>query len=177
MRDRIPAQRKSPRRKTYDYTAEGIYFVTICTFQRDLIFGEIAQKQIYLSEIGQFVALVWQEIPSHFANVALDSFVVMPNHLHGLVAIVNTAAVGTTHASSADKKPLKPGSLGAIIGSFKAAASKRVNDKYGYFAPKIWQPRYHDHIVRNNAELDRIRMYISLNPIRWEADEYFRATS
>jgi putative transposase len=168
--------RKSPRLPGYDYTQTGVYFVTLCTFHREYIFGRITNSEMALNELGQIAYNCWQAIPSHFPQVSLDLFVVMPNHIHGLIAI-DTPVAGTRHASSllpssnaslSRPKGVASGSLGAVVGSYKSAVTRAIS------IPHIWQGRYHDHIVRSEPSLNAIREYILYNPARWERDYYFK---
>jgi putative transposase len=169
---RIHHQRKSIRWKEHDYGSDGAYFVTICTSLRRSYFGDIANKQVNLSDMGRIADRCWQEIPKHFENVELDEYKVMPNHVHGIVMITN--AVGTRHAVSQHPTqtkrefgPLPAKSLHTIIGSYKSAVSKLIHAKGFAFG---WQSRFHDHIIRNQKELNNIRQYIDNNPAKWEFD-------
>ncbi len=123
------------------------------------------------SDSGAAAAEYWAAIPAHFPNVELDAFVLMPNHLHGIIVIT---PVGAQHAaplqSEAGHLNVKPGSLGAIVRSFKSATSKAVHALPDGQATQIWQRNYYEHVIRNERELQAIRRYIELNPIRWELD-------
>ena len=187
--------RSSTRLRDFDYASSGAYFVTICAAQRAHLFGEILEGQTVLSEFGKVALECWNAIPEHFPNVFLDEFVIIPNHIHGIVCI-ERPTVGARHASplrredeifreaqrelavSKDKptQPVRNGvsaqSLGAIIGSFKAAVTKRARTTSSNPDLHIWQRGYHDHVVRDDSDLERIRTYISTNPITWHLDEY-----
>jgi len=188
--------RNSVRLRTYDYRSAGAYFVTICTFQKEAILAEIIDRTASLSSAGNVVQECWQQIPVHFPNVDLDEFIIMPNHIHGIIVIDDS--VGATHASPAltaltaatnlaavtiappddrarHASPLqKPGpvkcSLGAIIGSFKSACTKRINESRNTAGMPVWQRNYHERIIRNEEELHSLRDYILTNPVRWEGD-------
>ncbi len=182
-------QRRSPRLQGYDYTQEGAYFVTVCTFERYELFGEIAAETMVLNSLGEIAHSRWLEIPQHFPNVELDLFVVMPNHVHGIVLIVDQLSEGdesmkqprTRHASSLHKpvvsshRPIgaNAGSVGAVLGSYKAAVTRDINKLLEVRAPRVWQTRYHDHIIRSEPELQQIQAYIAANPARWEEDKFF----
>jgi len=143
-----------------------MYYVTICTHRKDCVFGEIINRKMHLSPIGKVVSEYWKQIPNHHTDVALDEFVVMPNHVHGIVVIV-----GATHASPNSAKPgLKPRSLGSTIGSFKSAVTKRVNEFHNSPDATFWQRNYYEHIIRDERELNLIRQYIASNPLQWELD-------
>jgi len=170
--DPLNHDRHSIRLKGYDYSARGSYFLTICSHGRECLFGDVVGEEMRLSEIGDIVGKCWAEIPNHFANVRLDKFVVMPNHVHGILAL---GMVGTRHAVSLPRteqfgKPTR-GSVPTIIRSFKSAATKRINRLRGIPGCPVWQGRFHDHIIRNDADLHRIREYIETNPAKWASDE------
>lgn len=177
--------RKSPRLQGYDYAQNGAYFVTICTHQREHLFGTIENDMMALNELGDIAHERWQEIPAHFPNIELDAFVVMPNHVHGIVVIIRPdeppAPVRTRHASSLPESPppskrpngVKRGSLSAIVGSYKSAVTKQINALMGLTAPLVWQSCYHDHIIRNETSLHKIRQYVLHNPALWEKDTFY----
>jgi len=181
----------SKRFKGYDYTSPGKYYITICTKNKIPYFGKIENGEMILSDIGIIAKDLWIAIPDHYPNIELDEFVIMPDHMHGII-IINANSdsniiVETRHASFLrphNKKPNqignpgsqlkpdnqktrispKPGSLGAIVGSYKSAVSKIIHR----FDPDFkWQPRFYDHIIRSNNELSRIRKYIRENPGNW----------
>ncbi len=181
--------RRSIRLKGYDYTQPGAYFITVCTYMRECLFGEVVDGQMRLNAWGQIVEQCWREIPIHFPHVALDAFVVMPNHIHGIIVIGD---VGATHASplhQTSASPLQPtspsplppshpvhptgpsqGSVGAIVGSFKSVTTRRINALRGTPGAPVWQRNYYEHIIRNEPSLQRIREYIAMNPLRWHLD-------
>jgi len=182
--------RNSVRLRTYDYRSAGAYFVTICTHQKEPILAGIVDGTVSLSSFGNVAQECWQQIPEHFPNVNLDCFIVMPNHIHGIIVIDDS--VGATHASPAltvlaavtisapndrarHASPLqKPGpvkrSLGAIIGSFKSACTKHINNVRNTTGMPVWQRNYHERVIRNEEELYSLRDYILTNPVRWEGD-------
>ena len=180
--------RRSLRLPNYDYTQSGAYFVTICTWNRECLLGEIVAGEMRLNEYGHIVVECWLAIPQHFPRVELDAFVVMPNHIHGIIMIAGAThpspdlvgathaspdPVGATHASPLQKQHRSgpnPQSLGAIVGSFKSAAAKRINEFRGTPGFPVWQRNYYEHIIRNESALQRIRMYIQNNPINWDLD-------
>ena len=168
-------RRRSIRLKEWDYTQPGAYFVTICSHTRAPLFGRVVDGDMVLNEYGEIVRACWREIPDHFPHVELDAFVVMPNHIHGIIVIVDHI-VGATHASPLPENvpPRGPasGSLGAIVGSFKSTVTKRINIGRGTPGAPVWQRNYYEHIIRNDRALNAIRHYITENPLRWHLDRY-----
>ena len=174
-------RRRSIRLRGYDYSQPGAYFVTICTKNRALQFGEIRDGSMILNEHGAIVDEIWKEIPEHFPNVTLDEFIVMPDHIHGILLLgeyldcKGTACRASTvegcHASTVEGfgKPIK-GSLPTIIRSFKSATTRRINILRKKEGISIWQRNYYEHIIRNNDSLNRIRRYIHENPSQWSND-------
>ena len=168
---------ESARCSKWDYTSDGNYFVTICTHNRQCFFGDVIAGKMQLSDIGLIIAQEWQKTPQIRSNVQLDEWVVMPNHLHGII-IINPVETFRRNVSTANdkmqpktnnKSRLKPNSLGSIIGQFKSVCTKRIW-KMG-FNDFRWQTRFHDHIIRDEESLHRIRQYIINNPAKWELDK------
>jgi len=190
-------QRKSPRKRGYDYSQSGAYFVTICTYNRARLFGKIVNDEMQLNDIGRIAEASWGEIPHHFAGVELDCYVVMPNHVHGIILInddnllrdghdgsrnghdvscsYGNGDVGTPYMASAPDAPPHPKhpTLGVIVGTYKATVTRRVNQQLGISGENIWQGRYHDHIIRNEPSWNKIREYVIYNPMRWREDRFF----
>ncbi|BBM69293.1 transposase [Rhodothermus marinus] len=169
--------RRSIRLKGYDYTQPGAYFVTICTHGRAPLFGDVVDWEMRLNDMGEIVRACWHEIPDHFQHVELDAFVVMPNHVHCIVCIVDN--VGATHASPLHASPRRnkprgpaPGSIGAIVGAFKSAVTQRINQRCGTPGTSVWQRNYYEHIIRTERALNAIRRYIAENPLHWHLDRY-----
>ncbi len=158
--------RRSIRLQEYDYGTIGAYFVTICTHQRKCTLGFVGEETMHTNAYGRIVEECWTAIPTHFPHVELDAFVIMPNHMHGIVIIHNS--VGATHASPLRSGP-QSGGLGAIIGSFKSAVTRRNNMLHDTSAP-FWQRNYYEHVIRNADDLNHIRNYIEQNPARWLHD-------
>jgi REP element-mobilizing transposase RayT len=178
--------RRSIRLKGWDYAGAGAYFVTICTHQRQALFGEIVEGEIRLNEFGRIAADEWQRSAVIRAEITLDEWVVMPNHLHGLVIV--QPAVGAQRAAPLPVPPdddvpvhddgaapvpapnVAPGSLGAVVRAFKSAVTKRLNEIRQTPAAPVWQRNYYEHIVRHDGELNAIRVYIRNNPFKWALD-------
>ena len=167
--------RRSPRLPGYDYRSEGLYFVTICAHHMQLRFGKILDGELQLNRLGQLVSAEWQRLADTRANLRLDQFVVMPNHLHGLIRIIERDRRNSRQCAEADTGAvtIQAGSLGAIIGQFKAAVSRRAKAKGIAGDTKIWQRGYYDHIVRDERTLNEIRRYIIENPAKWHDDRLY----
>lgn len=162
----LPA-RKNPRLKDYDYANAGAYFVTICTHHKQAIFGQIKSGVVELNSYGQHAERAWRETPEHFPAVYLDEFVVMPNHVHGVVFIDSEWA---RHASPLRRQAP---SLGTVVGAFKSAAARLINQVRATPGAPLWQRNYYEHVIRSEASLAEIREYIANNPLKWELDEYY----
>jgi putative transposase len=183
--------RRSIRLSGYDYRQAGAYFVTICTYQRELVFDDPVLRRV--------AETLWQRIPRHFPHVELDAWVVMPNHLHGIIVITGDVCRGeasqeilsTTEPTTdvvtdssgrrvaGDASPLPqrpvgppPGSLGAIVGNFKSVTARRINRLRRAPGMPVWQRNYYEQIVRDERALNAARRYIMENPVRWAWDTY-----
>ncbi len=173
--------RRSIRLKGYDYTQPGAYYVTLCTKVRQCLFRDVVKGEMRLNSLGHIAFTCWEAIPDHFPHVELDAFVVMPNHVHGILVISETivgtqqCCVPTTKENNVLKteqfgKPVK-GSIPTVIRSYKAAVTKHINlicnTKHSSL---IWQCNYYEHINRDEESLHNIRQYITENPWRWAND-------
>jgi len=141
-------ERKSPRLPAYDYAAMGAYFVTVCARNRACVFGAVVSDEMRLNRVGRIVEECWSAITMHFPAVRLDPFVVMPNHVHGIVWLPRAG-----HAPP----------LPAVIGSFKSAASRAAGRP-------LWQRSFYDRVIRDEEELRALRQYVAQNPLRWALD-------
>lgn len=160
--------RHSIRIKEHDYTQPGGYFVTIVTYQRDCLFGNIVNEEMLLSPFGRIADECWRAIPEHFPNVELDAYVIMPNHIHGIIVINNRT--GTIYRARTEKfgKPVI-GSIPTILRTFKAAVTRRIGHKLN--VTSIWQRNYYEHVIRSHEGWDRIHKYIESNPSTGMEDE------
>ncbi len=159
--------RKPNRLPRYDYSQNGYYFVTICAHGRKEWLGKVDKGEIILSSYGAIAAIYWKEIPKHYSNVILDEWVIMPNHIHGIIVISSSAFVGTEQCSvPTDAKSL---SVSQIIKSFKDVTIKRVRSEFGDIS-FAWQRSFYEHVIRNEISLGRIREYIRNNPVLWDVD-------
>ncbi|MBN2435143.1 MAG: transposase [Spirochaetes bacterium] len=172
-------RRRSIRLKGYDYTRPGYYYITICTYNRECIFGKIVNKKMILNQYGQIACDCWSQIPVHFETVKLHAFVIMPNHLHGILEIkTHSAPVGSRHAVTQPGrteqfgKPV-PGSIPTIIRGYKSAVTNRINDVRSRHAvpsqpcKSVWQRNYYEHIIRDDKSFWIISRYIKNNPANY----------
>ncbi|WP_374402419.1 transposase [Flavobacterium sp.] len=173
---------ESVRLKNWDYRNNGAYFITINTGNRKHFFGEIINSEMQLSPIGEYAQNFWMEIPKHFSFVELGNFVVMPNHTHGILIINNVKSLhcydmdkslhcndSTGNQYFSDISP-KSGSISTIVRSYKSVVSKHarlLNPEFN------WQPKFHDHIIRNSESFERIQNYIENNPSNWKEDKFY----
>jgi REP element-mobilizing transposase RayT len=154
MRVDPPLPKRKPQRLSpFDYSAPGAYFVTICVAQRRFLFGEIRDGAMHANALGALVEQTWRDLPSVVPTIDLDAFVLMPNHVHAVIAIRDGGGRD----------------LGAIVRVFKSWSSRRVNAVRGDIGA-LWQRGYHEHVIRNDDDLDRIRHYIRENPHAWADD-------
>ena len=167
--------RRSIRLKDYDYSELGAYFVTIVTYQRACLFGDVIDGSAVLNAAGRIVDECWMDTPAHFGGVELIGHVVMPNHVHGILVIRDIPAqggmteVGARHASPLRPHGVKRHSLGAIVGSFKSAVTKRIGRELSPIA--VWQRNYYEHIVRNERQMEKVWFCVRSNPLSWATDD------
>ncbi|MBI5712422.1 MAG: transposase [Chloroflexi bacterium] len=184
---------ESTRLRNWDYAGAGWYFVTLCTRNRELFFGDVKEGEMILSPVGEIIAEEWLKTKEVRVNVELDEWIVMPNHVHGIIVITHpvetsrrdvsenvnhqesvSAKKNTTHGETphrvvSTKGRLKANSLGSIIGQLKSVCTKRI--WAAGFRHFDWQPRFHDEIIRDQPHLDYVRQYIKNNPAKWELDK------
>jgi putative transposase len=159
--------RQSTRLPGYDYSQNGFYFVTICTWEKEWLFGEIKNKQMCLSAGGLFARSCLLQIPNHFPYGRIDAFVIMPNHIHTILVIDHNVGAN-------DHLPLPHGTsktLGSIVRGFKIGVSMWYLKEYRRH--HIWQRNYYEHVIRNEKEYWAIKRYIEDNPMNWENDELY----
>ena len=159
--------RRSLRLEDYNYAHSGAYFITIVAQNRQCIFGEVVNGKIELNQFGHILAEEWEKSETIRQEIELDAFVVMPNHIHGIV--IMNSDVGATGRSPVRSGPTKR-SVGALIAGFKSVITKRINQLRSTPGMPIWQRNYYEHVIRNEASLNRIRQYILNNPARWAFD-------
>ncbi len=160
-------KRKSPRLQGYDYTQPGAYFITICTHQRQHIFGHVKEDIMVLSDAGRIAEARWLALPEHHTLIELDAVIIMPNHMHGIVIIHGDPSPPPT------RNHLMSKSLGTIVDSYKSSVTRHIRKALAGFENEIiWQARYHDHIIRSEADFNRIRTYVKYNPATWNDDTF-----
>ncbi len=171
-------RRRSIRLGGYDYSQIGEYFVTLCTHKMRCLFGEVKNGKMHLNRLGQIVDSEWRKTPRLRPGVDLGDFVVMPNHLHGLL-VIKQAAEKRILATSVSVRahvcaPLRrhPRGLGAIIAGFKSATTTRINQQRRTRGSPVWQRNYYEHIIQDEEYSARTRHYISINPMLWRLDRY-----
>jgi REP element-mobilizing transposase RayT len=182
--------RRSLRLKGYDYAHSGAYFVTICTHKQSPLFGHLVDGTMVLNQCGEIVRKEWFRTVEIRTEIELhaDEFVVMPNHIHGIVWIVDTGASLHDTVGAHGRAPLHhnaparahggahlhrpPRSLGSFIAGFKSTTTRRINQLRGTPGAPVWQRNYYEHIIRTEQALHAIRRYIVENPLRWHLDRY-----
>ncbi len=150
--------RRSIRLQGYDYAQAGAYFVTLCTVQKQCLIGSMETDGIHLTDAGRIAAESWEWLAAQYPYVELDAWVLMPNHLHGILLL-------------RDDVPGRRKPLGALIGAYKTASTKQINTLRDSPGEVVWQRNYYEHILRGEADLTRVRTYIEHNPARWAEDE------
>lgn len=180
--------RRSIRLQAFDYTRDGAYFVTVCSRDRECLFGQVIDGAVNLNEFGQVIGLALTSLPTHFPHVDVPDYVIMPNHLHAIIKIArddvgakqgvsaSPVSVDIGNSGKADEAfalPLRgtvPGSLAAVVQNFKSVTTRKVNALRGTPGIPVWQRNYYERVIRNEAELAAIREYIASNPGSWDQD-------
>jgi putative transposase len=199
LRDSAQPRRQSIRLRGYDYAAMGAYFVTAVTQGRRCLFGAVRDGEVELSRFGQLVQQTWEGSPRHYPHVELDAFIVMPNHIHGVIFLLGdanpvgagfkpalvlggqTGPASTEAVHSTAKAGLKPAptdaaatpkrhALPEIIRAFKTFSARAINQQLGSAGQPVWQRNYYEHVIRNDRSLEALRNYIESNPLKWAED-------
>lgn len=170
-------RRRSSRLAGYDYTQPGAYFVTICSYQREEIFGRVFQGEVIHTPAGKVALEQWFRTSEIRSGVDLyeDEFVVMPNHVHGILHFFG-GIVGARRRRAPTRESFgRPvcGSLGTIVRSYKSAVTRAINQLNGRAGDRIWQRNYYEHVIRDEEDLHRVRQYIQDNPAKWQVDQYY----
>ncbi|MGK7952752.1 MAG: transposase [Xenococcaceae cyanobacterium] len=183
--------RRSIRLPGYDYSQTGFYFVTICCYQRQCLFGDIVDGFMRLNQYGEIVAETYQWLSQRYPYLILDEWIIMPNHFHGIMVITDQPRRGSSRTAPTgyvaptltrndivltDKNlpinpELKRKPLGRLIGAFKTVSTKQINLIRNSPGTPVWQRNYYEHIIRNEELLNKIREYIINNPVSWQNDQ------
>jgi len=181
-------RKNSTRILDRDYSFPGKYFVTICTDKRKMFFGKVENNKMQFNKIGFMADKFWIEIPKHFENVRLLDYIIMPNHAHGIIEILDDFELDATCRDLKDARsrvstdipaidhnfrnkfgPLRKKSISSITQSYKASVKRWCNKNgFEYFS---WQPRFYEHIIKSENSLENIIYYIRNNPLFWEKDK------
>ncbi|MBN1805650.1 MAG: transposase [Sedimentisphaerales bacterium] len=170
-------QRRSIRLNGYDYSQEGWYYVTVCAFGHKCIFSKIVDGQIQLYKYGQIIDKCWKWLAERYDYVHLDRYVVMPNHLHGIIFLKGGSRTAPTiknksgSSLTAPTNTRKCKSLSSLVGAFKTISTKQINIIRNTPGKKLWQRNYYEHVIRDEDELNHIRQYIAENSLNWRTDE------
>ena len=159
-------KRKHIRLKGYDYSTPGAYFVTLCTDKKEHLFGKIVNNSMLLNALGKIVDQEILKIQSHYENIQIDKYVIMPNHIHMIITILETERINPFPTIKFD--------IPNVVGKFKSGVTRHVGNAFMHSAKKpIWQSSYNDHIIRGEKDYKQIWEYIDTNVIRWEQDCFY----
>ncbi|WP_417430670.1 transposase [Halpernia sp.] len=171
----------SARLQSWDYSANGAYFITICTANRENYFGKILNGEMYHNESGLIAKKLWLEIPEHFPFIELGNFIIMPNHTHGIL-IINNPFVETRFIASLNNNDEPPHKIGGITGNKNPMLHQNISTIIRWYKGRCkfeinkiskgfdWQSRFHDHIIKNSKSFENIQNYIENNPANWDDD-------
>lgn len=176
--------RKSIRLKNYDYSKDGLYFITICTQNRVNLFGKIVDGKMVLNNAGLMIKKIFNELESYFENTNLNEYVIMPNHFHCIIEIVGVPFMGTqiffkNQIDNINRVTTRvTPTIGNIIGVFKSLSTNEYikmvkNNELPNFDKRIWQRNYYENIIRNDEIHQKVIEYIENNPLKWEDDKYY----
>ncbi len=175
--------RKSIRLKGYDYSQEGLYFVTICTNNKECLFGDVVDGNMVLNDAGIMVEEEIIRTEKIREEIKIPNYIIMPNHIHLIIGFVgtyrNTSTLNENEMMKNNKQGVAPTlkspskNLGSVIRAIKATSTAKINKKNGNYGNKIWQRNYYEHIIRNEKSHIKIAEYIVSNPLKWVDDKYF----
>jgi len=169
--------RQSIRLRAYDYTQGGMYFITICTLNKFLLFGHVMDGNMVLNDIGTIVEDEWKKINILRSNITLDAFVVMPNHVHGIMVVNEPVGAHCMRPNESNHEPSgrvqRAPTIGDIVRGYKSSVTKQIQQLKNDRETPVWQRNYYERIIRNENELAGIREYIASNPMQWELDEMY----
>ncbi len=164
LKEKYP-QRHPLRLRGYDYSLPGAYFVTICTYKKLCLLGAIENDSVRLNEYGEIAQTCWKDIPLHYPEVSNGVFIVMPNHVHGIISIHCPDERSGFKPDPTSRQPLFE-----IVRAFKTYSSRRINEHRHSQGEPVWQRSYYEHIIGNEKEYYQIGEYIKYNPVKWETD-------
>ena len=174
------SHRRSIRLQEYDYTQSGAYFFTVVVQDRLCLFGDVVDQEMRTNEAGALVHSLWEALPGRFSFIQLDVFIVMPNHVHGILTIDQSVGAPLVGARGGNSSPTRATTrvaptLGAVIGAYKSLTTRAYIEgvnagAWPPFRKRLWQRNYYEHVVRNDASLAELRQYILDNPARWAFD-------
>lgn len=153
--------RKSIRLRNYDYSQAGAYFITICTQNKECLFGDIIDDEMQFNDAGRIIQVIWNEIPMHYPLVELDEFVIMPNHFHAIFYILPSEPGAASSAPT----------VGQIMRRFKSMSAVAINKSLGRSSQPLWQRNYWERVARDEKELHGLQKYIVNNPRQWVLDK------
>ncbi len=172
-------RRRSIRLQGYDYSQVGAYYITVCTRDRECLFGDVVNGQMKLNEAGKIIQPVWEGLPHSYEGIELNAFILMPNHVHGVIVIsTQVGAIHESPLSSIGKSPAivdrvshrRRMLLAKLVGRFKMVTSKQINALRRSSGQPLWQRNYYEHVIRDGRSLNHIRQYIADNPVQWGFD-------
>jgi putative transposase len=173
-------RRRSIRLRAYDYTQAGAYFITIVAHNRAMLFSDIAGGESRLNDFGRIVEEVWTNLPKHYSGVQCDAFIIMPNHIHGIITLkesdVGAGFKPALHISIVEQRaglnpaPTRRHGLPEMVRGLKTFSARGINERRHTPGAPVWQRNYYEHVIRDDGELLRVREYIMNNPLEWETD-------
>jgi putative transposase len=156
---------RSIRLKGYDYAQAGAYFITICAQDRECLFGDVVDVAVILSSPGRIIWEAWCELPEHYQHVQLNAFVVMPNHVHGIIMLCcDSVEAGLKPAATIRH------ALPEVVRAFKTFSSRRINTWRQTPGTPVWQRNYYEHVIRSERDLEKIQEYVATNHLKWALD-------
>jgi REP element-mobilizing transposase RayT len=161
-------ERKRLRMPGHDYAGAGPYFITAVTEGRLALFGDVINEHMRLSRYGAIVENCWADLVNHYSHLTLDEFVVMPNHVHGVMWLRDAGRAGLKPAPTNHVRPQR--GLSEIVRALKTFSAKRINELRGTPGVPVWQRNYYERVIRNEREVNAIRDYIGANPLNWQLD-------
>jgi len=175
-----PTLRSRPHRSPlrlpdFDYSTPGAYFITVCTYHRTCLLGDVRHDRVLLTDIGSMVNSAWSELPSHYPALQTDAFVVMPNHVHGIIFLTGEEPRPSSPPDGRAREPAPTFGLLDVVHRFKTLTTRRFAE-FGHASGSrpvyrhLWQRSFYEHVVRDDATLLRIREYIPNNPLAWALD-------